>query len=220
MATTAQPATRDAVLAVLLRLGECSAADLASELGLSVQILRRHLRSLQESGLVESTPTPTGPGRPCNRWTLTRQGRSRFPDASEAFALDLLDSLVQHLPKSTLQGLLEQQLHDKALHYSRAIPSGDLESRVQQLVHLRRQEGHLSEASPEPDGPGWRISEMHCSVARIAEQHPIICDLELKLIRALFPDCRVERVHWRLQEGHSCGFRLTPSAPVAADASL
>lgn len=210
MATTAQPATRDSVLSVLVRVGECSAADLAAKLGLSVQILRRHLRSLEDAGLVESSPTPSGPGRPCNRWRLTRQGRGRFPNASESFALELLDSLVNHLPDPTLRAVLQQQLQDKAQYYSQVMQPGDLASRVQQLVHLRRKEGHLSEATPDTSGNGWCVSEVHCSVARIAEQHPMICDLELQLIRALFQDCRVDRIHWRLEEGHSCGFRIAP----------
>jgi DeoR family suf operon transcriptional repressor len=38
-----------------------------------------------------------------------------------------------------------------------------------------------------------------------------VCDQELQLIRSTFPDCQVERVHWRLEQGHSCGFRLSPA---------
>jgi DeoR family suf operon transcriptional repressor len=30
------------------------------------------------------------------------------------------------------------------------------------------------------------------------------------LIRNTVPDCEVERVHWRLEGGHACGFRITP----------
>jgi DeoR family suf operon transcriptional repressor len=45
---------------------------------------------------------------------------------------------------------------------------------------------------------------------RIAEEFPMVCDQELQLIRHTFPDCQVERVHWRLEDDHFCGFRLTP----------
>ena len=51
---------------------------------------------------------------------------------------------------------------------------------------------------------------MHCSVQRIAEEFPVVCDQELLLLRSTVPDCRVERVHWRLEGGHACGFRITP----------
>jgi DeoR family suf operon transcriptional repressor len=90
-------------------------------------------------------------------------------------------------------------------------------------VELRRHEGYVAELrcetsdepadSPAPASqPSWILSEFHCSVMRIAEEFPLICDQELQLIRHTFPDCQVERVHWRLQEGHSCGFRLSPLA--------
>jgi DeoR family suf operon transcriptional repressor len=39
----------------------------------------------------------------------------------------------------------------------------------------------------------------------------MLCDQELALISHTFPDCRIERVHWRLEKGHSCGFRLSPA---------
>jgi DeoR family suf operon transcriptional repressor len=54
------------------------------------------------------------------------------------------------------------------------------------------------------------ISEFHCSVMKIAEQFPCVCDQELQLIRHTFPDCAVERVHWLLDGGHACGFLLQP----------
>ena len=78
-------------------------------------------------------------------------------------------------------------------------------------MDLRRQEGYLAECSKDAGNPqAWMLSEFHCSVMRIAEQFPCICDQELQLIRHTFPDCQVDRVQWRLEKGHSCGFRLTP----------
>jgi DeoR family suf operon transcriptional repressor len=39
--------TRNAALSLLLRLGEATASTLADRLGVSVQVMRRHLRGLQ-----------------------------------------------------------------------------------------------------------------------------------------------------------------------------
>ena len=100
-------------------------------------------------------------------------------------------------------------------------------------MELRREEGYAAELHAARDGlpiqptstvqaarslphgasnqrDSWVISEFHCSVIRIAEEFPMVCDQELQLIRHTFPDCQVDRVHWRLQEGHSCGFLLSP----------
>jgi len=209
--------TREAVLALLLRQGEATAAELSDRLAVSVQVMRRHLRSLGEEGLVEASPTPEGPGRPSNRWRLTSAGHGHFPDGSDHFALGLLQSLAGSLPPEALRQLLNQQAIEKASDYHRRIGEGVLGQRLEQLVELRRQEGYMAECRPDTDHKdAWVISEFHCSVIRIAEAFPMVCDQELQLIQHTFPDCRVERVHWRLEEGHSCGFRLTPSTEAPA----
>ena len=216
----AHPPTREAALTLLLRQGEATAAELADCLGVSVQVMRRHLRSLEEDGLVEACSSHDRPGRPSNRWHLTSQGHDRFPDGSEHFALGLLQSISASLPPGTLGVLLNQQAREKADLYKSRIGSGPLAERLERLVELRRHEGYVAELRPEIDSEStsssaaaapqsWILSEFHCSVMRIAEEFPMVCDQELQLIRHTFPDCQVERVHWRLQEGHSCGFRLS-----------
>lgn len=204
--------TREAVLSSLLRHGELTAAELAKLLGVSVQAMRRHLRGLEVDGLVQASTTTRGPGRPSNRWQLTAKARARFPDGSEDFALGLLQSMAHALPAHTIEQLLTQQAHQKAAAYRAHIGPGPLQQRLQQLVELRRQEGFVAECSPDPEGQGWLMREFHCSVIRIAEQFPCVCDQELRLIRETFPDCQVDRVQWRLEKGHSCGFRLRPFA--------
>jgi DeoR family suf operon transcriptional repressor len=203
--------TRESALALLLRLGETTAAQLAERLGVSVQIMRRHLRGLEEEGLVASSPSPEGPGRPTNRWHLTVEGRAHFPDGGQQFALGLLESMADALSPDTVKQLMAQQAQQKALTYRQLIGDGSLQSRLEQLVELRRREGYVAECTQDLDDQAWLFSEFHCSVMRIAERFPCVCDQELQLIRSTFPDCQVERVHWRLEQGHSCGFRLRPA---------
>ena len=74
----------------------------------------------------------------------------------------------------------------------------------------RKEEGYLSELKLSNDGVSWNLIDFHCSIKSIAEQHPIVCDQELQLIRNIFSDCEVHRVQWRLEGGHSCGFQLNP----------
>jgi DeoR family suf operon transcriptional repressor len=207
---TATATTRQTALVILLRRGEATAAELADQLQVSVQVMRRHLRSLEEDGLVESCPAPEGPGRPSNRWHLTAKGHSQFPDGSRRFALGLLQSLAGNLPAETMTRLLEDQARQQAESYRLQIGDGSLQERIARLVELRRRDGYVAESVADADGRSWLFSEFHCSVMQIAEQFPCVCDQELQLIRQTFPDCQVDRVHWRLQEGHSCGFRLSP----------
>ena len=210
MGAQAQAPTRETTLTLLLRQGETSAASLAETLGISVQAMRRHLRSLEDDELVEASPTPAGPGRPSNLWRLTSKGHQHFPDGSENFALGLLESMAATLSPEVMADLLRQQAIEKATLYRKQLGNAPLEERVRALVNLRFKEGYVSDMQPAPPGPGWCVSEFHCSVQRIAEEYPAVCDQELQLIRHTFPDCLVERVHWRLESGHSCGFSIAP----------
>lgn len=210
MIVSSPASTHEAALTLLLRQGECSAAELAAQLAISVQVMRRHLRSLEEKGLVEASPQTLGRGRPSNRWRLTSAGRGHFPDGSEHFALGLLQSLSQSLSSNEVQALLYNQAERQANSYRLLIGTGALGQRLEKLVELRRKEGYVADCEAEPGGRSWMLQEYHCSVLRVAEAFPVICDQELQLMRHTFPDCAVERVHWKLEGGHACGFRLEP----------
>ena len=213
----AEASTREATLTLLLRSGEATAASLAAELEVSVQAMRRHLRSLEQDGLIESSHVANGPGRPSNHWRLTAAGRGRFPDGSEHFALGLLQSMAQILSPEQLRALMGVQARAQAAHYRQQLGNGPLPQRLERLVELRRREGYVADFR-RGDQPGdWLVREFHCSVARIAERYPFVCDQELQLFRMIFPDCRVERVHWTQDGDHFCGFTLRrrPAAVAA-----
>ena len=114
------------------------------------------------------------------------------------------------LPETTLKALLDQQAEQKAAAYRAQLGNVSLAERLETLVALRREEGYVTICSRDADGISWLLQEMHCSVQRIAEEFPAVCDQELLLIRRTVQDCNVERVHWRLEGGHACGFRITP----------
>ncbi len=206
--------TREAALTILLRLGQATAGTMASQLGVSVQATRRHLRSLEQEGLVESPCNTTGLGRPSNLWRLTDQGRDHFPDGSQEFAQGLLHTMANCLGTDQLQNLLGQQATAQAQRYRRLLGDYPLEKRLQRLVELRRREGYVADYQPCQDRHNWLLTAFHCSVGRIAQQFPVICSQELQLYRIIFPDCHVERVHW-IQEGdHHCGFRIQQNTPA------
>ena len=173
--------------------------------------MRRHLRSLEEEGLVEASPSSEGQGRPSNRWRLTTRGRGHFPNGSEHFALGLLSSMTANLPSGMVEELLERQASEKAEDYRQQIGEGTVPERLERLVELRRGEGYVAEFHAEPGQNSWVLSEFHCSVQSIAQQFPCVCEQELELIRHTFPDCQVDRVHWLLEGNQACGFRLAPS---------
>ncbi len=205
-----QATTREAILTFLLREGPANATKLSALTEISVQAMRRHLRSLEKDGLVESSHLSEGPGRPSNLWQLSPKGYDLFNNynGSEKFALDLLASIEGTLSQARIAEMLNLQMLEKAINYRRKIGSGTLNVRLEKLIELRKKEGYLAELKLSSDGSSWYLNAFHCSIKSIAEKHPMVCDQELDLLRNIFPDCDVQRVQWRLESGHSCGFQV------------
>ena len=205
--------TRGAVLSLLLKGGPLSAGHLASSIGISVQAMRKHLRSLECDAMVEHRSIISGPGRPSNLWQLTSKGYEFFSngEGSERFAVNLLESIESAFAPGGLEEVLTKQALAKAFNYRRQIGLGELQARLQKLVELRNKEGNLTEFQRFPDSSGsWYLNAFHCSIHTIAERFPMICEKELELIRQVFPDCLVDRVQWKFDRHHSCGFKITP----------
>ncbi len=200
--------TREMTLKLLLKNGELSSFELANNIGISVQAMRRQLRCMENDGLVQANQKVKGPGRPSNNWELTEAGYKFFNDGSERFSLDLLKTLNNGLPSEVVENLLHQQALKKADQYCSLIGMGGIEERLLKLLELRRKDGFLSECIPDERGNGWFLNEYHCSVRKIAEAYPCVCDQELQVLRHTLPDCNVERVNWRIEEGHTCGFHV------------
>ncbi len=210
MKAEASSPTRKTTLSLLLKEGQSSASKLAETLGISVQAMRRHLRNLEEDGLVKSNQIPLGPGRPSNVWQLTSQGENTFNKGNAQFALDLLNSVKRTCQEESFEKILGDHATEKARKYRNKIGSGSLKQRIEKLLSIRQSEGYLGECRKDKEGKGWLINEFHCSIKEIAMEHPGICDQELTLIRLTFPDCEVNRTHWRIEYGHFCGFHIIP----------
>ena len=210
MTPEVQAKTRETTLTLLLRQGESSASNLASFMGISVQAMRRHLRSLEEDGLVHASSISIGPGRPSNLWKLTQQGHNRFDDGAKDFALELFGAIEANLSPEMMADVLKNQTLQKANVYRREIGAGKINDRLKKLIELRLQEGYFAEFHVAKDGLSWYLKEFNCSIRGIAEKFPVVCDQELELIRQIFPDCQVNRIQWRLEQGHYCGFHITP----------
>jgi DeoR family suf operon transcriptional repressor len=122
--------------------------------------------------------------------------------------VDLLSTLRQTLGQEQLGQILAHQWRAKALAYREALGEGDLATRIQQLVQLRRSEGYMAECQALPDG--FVVTEHTCAIAAVAENFPRVCDHELELFATALPDCTVERTHWIVDGQHQCGYLVRP----------
>mgnify|MGYP001299482693 CR=1 FL=1 len=86
-------ATRAAVLDMLKREGERTAAEIGTALGVTSMAARLQLYALEEEGLVHARSEPQGRGRPQKIWSLTEASSRVFPDAHQSLAVEMIQSV-------------------------------------------------------------------------------------------------------------------------------
>lgn len=215
MTTTQHPSTKQDILDYLVRQTQASAQELADHFQISSQAVRRHLKDLEEEGLVEHEVVQAGMGRPNYVYHLSRKGRDRLPAQYTDFALSLLDTLTETVGKDQVKDILRKQWERKALEYQQRVGTGSLQERVEKLVELRQAEGYMAEWHPvereETDGaakPRFIITEYNCAISQIAESFPSVCGHELDMFQIALHDCKVERTHWLVNGEHRCGYLI------------
>ena len=190
--------------------------ELAERLQVSPQAVRRHLKDLETDGLILHQVVQAGMGRPNYSYVLSQEGRDRFPDRYDDFAVSLLDTLAETIGADQMGSILRKQWERKAMEYRDRIGSGSLKARVAKLVELRRTEGYMAEChsvdetgASDDEGDRFILTEYNCAISHIAESFPSVCGHELEMF-AVALDCAVERTHWLVNGEHRCGYLIQP----------
>jgi len=211
MTTTGLPSTKQNILQALLKHGQAAANQLAQDLDLSTQAVRRHLHELEADGLIEYHALQQGMGRPQHLYQLSSAGRDRLsPQKYSQFAVGFLDTLAETVGKEQVTLVLERQWQRKAAEYRDRLGNGNLQQRIAKLVQLRQEEGYMAElhqASPQQN-QGFVLVEHNCAISDVAESYPSICGHELEMFAAVLPDCIVQRTQWINDGEHRCGYSI------------
>jgi DeoR family suf operon transcriptional repressor len=212
MTAAQQPSTKQDILNHLLKRGQATAQELAEVLDVTPQAIRRHLKDLEDEGLIEHQAIQARMGRPNYVYQLSREGRDRLPDRYDDFALSLLDTLAETVGKEQVNRILHKQWERKALDYRRQVGTGSIQERVANLVELRKAEGYMAEWHPVEDStstpPRFIITEYNCAISHIAESFPSVCGHELEMFELALEGCKVERTHWLVNGEHRCGYLI------------
>lgn len=208
------PSTKHDILEQLLKQGQASAQELADQLRVSPQAIRRHLKDLEEEGLIAFESVQARMGRPQHLYKLSVLGQGQFPSRHDEFAVGLLDTLADQFSQEQMQAILRQQWQRKALEYRQQLAGETLAERVAALVELRRAEGYMAEFQPveavasTPVGEKFILTEYNCAISNVAKSFPGVCGHELEMFSLALGDCVVERTHWIIDGEHRCGYLI------------
>ncbi len=213
MTAAQQPSTKQDILHHLLKQGQATAQELAEHLSISPQAIRKHLKDLEDEGLIEHQVIQAGMGRPNYQYQLSHKGRDQLPDRYGEFAVSLLDTLAETVGKEQVSKILRKQWERKALEYRDRVGQGSLQERVAKLVELRQAEGYMAEwhyAQPDEKNaaPRYVITEYNCAISQIAESFPSVCGHELEMFQLALEGSKVERTHWIVNGEHRCGYLI------------
>lgn len=222
MLSTSSPTTKQTILVYLRKQGRATAQELAQHLQISPQATRRHLKDLDQEGLLTHESVQGGMGRPQHVYQLSAQGQEQFPESYDEFAVGLLSTLAETIGTEQMSTILRKQWERKALEYCQRLGNGSLEERVAQLVELRQAEGYMAEYHPyaqpvdqtcPPHAHRFVLIEHNCAIAQIAQSFPSVCGHELEMFQVALPDCQVERITWQVEGKPHCGYLIAEQSP-------
>jgi len=133
--------TRGKIVSELRRRGSASAADLASQFGLSPNAVRQQLTILERDGLVAETSVRRGPTKPTYEFSLTSEADRLFPQAYDkmlsAVLREVRDQFGPPGVAKIFDGLSKRAIDRARLEITAAGP----EEKVAQLTEMLQKNG-------------------------------------------------------------------------------
>jgi DeoR family suf operon transcriptional repressor len=184
---------RAELLVALKKAQPMTARELGEQFGLTANALRRHLKALEEDGLVRYRREVRGVGAPVYAYSLTVAGEALFPRSYVQVLATALDALRAQTGDRAVEAVLEAEwtrLADEAGPVLEALP---LEERVPLVAELLTAKGYMAEV--EPTSLTLRIH--NCAMREIAERFPEACAVEAKFVERLLGVPLVRNAHRR-----------------------
>ncbi|MGN6473504.1 MAG: helix-turn-helix transcriptional regulator [Mycobacteriales bacterium] len=179
--------TRDRVAGSLLEHGPSTAAELAARLGLTTAAIRRHLDAAVADGLIvardERAHGRRGRGRPAKRFSLSEAGHDAGPTAYDDVAIEALRYLRDAVGEGAVEDFARQRMAAWEARYAERIASLPLDERAAALAEALADDGYAS--TVHDTALGVQVCQHHCPVQHVAEEFPVLCEVETEAIGRL-----------------------------------
>jgi DeoR family transcriptional regulator, suf operon transcriptional repressor len=169
------------LLVALRKEQPLTATELGVRFGLTPNALRRHLKTLQDAGLVKFTRVVRGVGGPGYEYSLTEQGEQLFP---RSYASPLADALEVVRAEQGSEGVVQifrRRWEAVAQEAAPSLAELSFTERATALARMLTANGYMAESEATSPTEAT-IREHNCAVREIAQRFPEVCHAEAAFI--------------------------------------
>jgi predicted ArsR family transcriptional regulator len=179
-----------------------------SALAMTVEGARFQMLKLEKEGMVTSSKTVIGRGRPQQIWSLTNAGQSRFPDMHAALTVKLMEVMKETLGEHAVSKVITANGDRGTSKYLQALEGvTDLENRITRFVAIRSGEGYMAQLIKDEEG--FIFVENHCPIGAAAHANPGICIAEFKTLQTVIGEnVPIRRIEYIVDGGRRCAYRI------------
>jgi len=190
---------RAELLVALKKAKPLTATELGEQFGLTPNALRRHLKVLEEEGLVRYAREVRGVGAPVFAYSLTAAGEGLFPRSYGTVLATALDALRDAGGAVAVTDVLETEWRRLAEEAGPVVDALPFHERLGLVAELLTAKGYMAEAIQVGSG-SEAVSTLrihNCALGEIAERFPDACTVEERYLERLLgvPLVRSTRRH-------------------------
>lgn len=173
------------ILNTLKRTRGLSVNQLVARMHMSYMGIKQHCLTLERDGYLDTWRRPQKMGRPEMVYRLTRRSHGLFQADSNAFTLELLQSIEDIHGPSAPDKLFYNMFERKTEQLRERVKGDTVEQRAKALAALRDEEGYMSQFVVEPNEGGPQILECHSPIMNLVEKYKSIGKLEQDMFEKL-----------------------------------
>jgi len=208
-----KPSFRERAVELLKTSGPQSSSALAKEFEVTVEGARFQMLRLEKEGIVTSSKTVTGRGRPQQLWSLTSIGQMRFPDTHAALTVKLMEVMKETLGEQAVSRVINANGERGTSRYLEVLEGiDDIEQRLTAFVAIRTGEGYMAQFIKDEEG--FIFIENHCPIGAAAHANPAICSAEFKTLQTVIGiNVPIKRIEYIVEGGRRCAYRIFSPNP-------
>ena len=199
---------RERAVELLKTSGPQSSSALAKEFEVTVEGARFQMLRLEKEGIVTSSKTVTGRGRPQQLWSLTSIGQMRFPDTHAALTVKLMEVMKETLGEQAVSRVINANGERGTSRYLEVLEGiDDIEQRLTAFVAIRTGEGYMAQFIKDEEG--FIFIENHCPIGAAAHANPAICSAEFKTLQTVIGlNVPIKRIEYIVEGGRRGAYRI------------